>query len=122
MLPPPTQLAAVDSSQLQEVLQLVHPAAYLKRLQEICASLQSPTMIDDSTYIAPGSFGACCEVGGREAAGQHRTLPLQVWNINLTPGLMGECASLRQRGVGVSVGVGVGVSYVYVWVLGLRLS
>lgn len=56
--PPP---AAEISSQLEAVLQLVHPAGYLARLQEICSSLQSPTMIDDSTYIAPGSYTACCE-------------------------------------------------------------
>lgn len=55
----PLPVAAPDS--LQEVLQLVHPAAYLSRLQEICASLQGPTMIDDSTYISPGSFVGCCE-------------------------------------------------------------
>lgn len=58
----PPKLEAADISQLQEVLQLVHPAGYLARLQEICASLQGPTMIDDSTYIAPGSYLACCEV------------------------------------------------------------
>lgn len=59
----PPQLGAADVSQLQEVLQLVHPAAYLSRLQEICGSLQAPALIDDSTYIAPGSYVACCEVG-----------------------------------------------------------
>eukprot|EP00878_Enallax_costatus_P030722 GHUV01033501.1.p1 GENE.GHUV01033501.1~~GHUV01033501.1.p1 ORF type:complete len:308 (+),score=59.95 GHUV01033501.1:553-1476(+) len=42
-------------------LQLVHPAGYLQRLEQICSSLQGPTMVDESTYIAPGSFGACCE-------------------------------------------------------------
>lgn len=57
------QLAASDVDQLQQVLQLVHPASYLVRLQEICSSLQAPAMIDDSTYISPGSFNACCEVG-----------------------------------------------------------
>lgn len=61
VLPPP-QLGA-DTSRLHDVLQLVHPAAYLARLQEICGSLQAPAMIDDSTYIAPGSYVACCEVG-----------------------------------------------------------
>jgi hypothetical protein len=58
----PSRLEAAGVIQLQEVLQLVHPAGYLARLQEICASLQGPTMIDDSTYIAPGSYIACCEV------------------------------------------------------------
>lgn len=57
--PPAT---AEISSQLEAVLQLVHPAGYLLRLQDICSSLQSPTMVDDSTYIAPGSYAACCEV------------------------------------------------------------
>lgn len=61
LLQPPA--AAEISSQLETVLQLVHPAGYLMRLQEICSSLQSPTMVDDSTYIAPGSYTACCEVG-----------------------------------------------------------
>lgn len=59
----PPQFAAADINQLQDVLQLVHPSGYLARLQEICASLTAPTMIDDSTYISPGSYVACCEVG-----------------------------------------------------------
>jgi acetoin utilization deacetylase AcuC-like enzyme len=58
----PPKLEAAGVIQLQEVLQLVHPAGYLARLQEICSSLQGPTMIDDSSYIAPGSYIACCEV------------------------------------------------------------
>jgi acetoin utilization deacetylase AcuC-like enzyme len=59
---PTPVLEASDIDHLQQVLQLVHPASYLARLQEICSSLQAPAMIDDSTYIAPGSFHACCEV------------------------------------------------------------
>lgn len=50
-------------TRLQEALQLVHPAPYLRRLQEICSSLEAgPAMIDDSTFISPGSYEACCQV------------------------------------------------------------
>lgn len=58
----PEQLTAPVNHRLESVLQLVHPASYLSRLQQICSSLDSPAMVDDSTYIAPGSYVACCEV------------------------------------------------------------
>jgi len=58
----PGQLSAPINHRLESVLQLVHPASYLSRLQQICSSLDSPAMVDDSTYIAPGSYVACCEV------------------------------------------------------------
>lgn len=73
LLQPPA--AAEISSQLETVLKLVHPAGYLARLQEICSSLQAPTMIDDSTYIAPGSYAACCEVGASTSSSCTRCPP-----------------------------------------------
>jgi len=39
-------------------LEAVHPLRYIQRLREICGSIQGPTLIDDSTYIAPGSMQA----------------------------------------------------------------
>eukprot|EP00879_Flechtneria_rotunda_P026604 GHRR01028378.1.p1 GENE.GHRR01028378.1~~GHRR01028378.1.p1 ORF type:complete len:278 (+),score=87.34 GHRR01028378.1:354-1187(+) len=54
-------VAARTIEELLQSLQLVHTAGYLTRVQEICDSLQGPAMVDESTYIAPGSFTACCE-------------------------------------------------------------
>jgi hypothetical protein len=54
--------SAHQDSRLQEALQLVHPPGCLSRLAAICASLDAPSMVDDSTYISPGSYAACCEV------------------------------------------------------------
>jgi acetoin utilization deacetylase AcuC-like enzyme len=57
-LPRTTSTAAAEAG-----LALVHPPAYLRRLQELCGTLQAPTMIDDATYMAPRSYDAACEVG-----------------------------------------------------------
>jgi acetoin utilization deacetylase AcuC-like enzyme len=61
--PPPPQLQLLPSSRVptDAELALVHPPAYTARLAQICGTIQETTMIDESTYIARGSFGAVAE-------------------------------------------------------------
>jgi hypothetical protein len=65
-LPPPS--GGWDAPRVRAALELVHPPQYLDRLAQICSGLQAPTMIDDSTYVCPGSFKECCEARPSEHA------------------------------------------------------
>ncbi|GBF91129.1 hypothetical protein Rsub_04798 [Raphidocelis subcapitata] len=53
--------AAWRGAAAREALQRVHPPQYLERLESICRGLEAPTLVDESTYIAPGSFLAGLE-------------------------------------------------------------
>eukprot|EP00983_Pelagomonas_calceolata_P093249 1157756-Pelagomonas_calceolata.AAC.3 len=45
-----------------EELESVHKLVYVQKLRELSSRLQQPTMVDDSTYISPGSYGSVAEV------------------------------------------------------------
>lgn len=47
-----------------EDLALVHPERYVAAVRAACDRLQEVTLVDDSTYLAPGSFDACSRSAG----------------------------------------------------------
>ncbi|KAG2443162.1 hypothetical protein HYH02_009572 [Chlamydomonas schloesseri] len=47
-----------------EELRLVHPQAYLDAIRAACGKLTGPKLVDDSTYLAPGSFEECARSTG----------------------------------------------------------
>ncbi|GLC42511.1 hypothetical protein PLESTM_001340900 [Pleodorina starrii] len=49
---PPTELA------------LIHPPAYVAAIRTACEKLTEPTLVDDSTYLAPGSYDECARSVG----------------------------------------------------------
>ncbi|KAI8472046.1 MAG: histone deacetylase [Monoraphidium minutum] len=56
------------AARLMGAIELVHPRAYLERLEAICGGLQAPAMVDESTYIAPGSFEASLDTAAATLA------------------------------------------------------
>jgi acetoin utilization deacetylase AcuC-like enzyme len=51
-------LVAIGGRSAAEELDLGHPNVYINKCKQISDSIQEPVMVDESTYIAPGSFEA----------------------------------------------------------------
>ncbi|GIM12764.1 hypothetical protein Vretimale_15997 [Volvox reticuliferus] len=61
-----SELQMIESHRVAttEELSLVHPASYIAALRATCQKLREPTLVDDSTYLAPGSYDDCCRSVG----------------------------------------------------------